>query len=154
MKTQKEVVYAAVVSTMGNEFKSGMDCGSWFKSHPEAKKALSESVIKSFNNNECALEKEQKSLTSYVSGLISNHLRKDTRLNGGEKYTPTNPGSRSSDPQIRAARQLLKTKEEGSVEAEKIQSFIDAKTAKIKAEKAKTAIDVENLPEELQGLVG
>jgi len=43
-------------------------------------------------------------LRSYCSGLQSNWLRKDTRLNGGVKYVAKNPGSRagSTDPKALA----------------------------------------------------
>lgn len=156
MKTQKEVVFAAVTSIIGAEFSEGMDAGAYFKSHPEAKKELQATVVAAFANGECEIKSPQENMNTYCSGLISNHLRKDTRINGGEKYQAANPGSRAGqgDPQIKEARKLLKTFAEGSAEATQCQAFIDSKVAAAKAERATVAIDVDALPEELKGLVG
>src|ERR1017187_7779629 len=61
-------------------------------------------------------------LKAYVSGLQSNWLRKDKRLNGGVKYTAKNPGSRagSTDPAIKAMRLLLDSQTD-SAKREEIQ---------------------------------
>lgn len=148
---QKELVFSIVTKFFGSKFENGMSISK------EEKSSIVDLIVEAHAKGEMTIEsaKAQGNVKSYVIGLLNNHLRKDTRLNGGDKYTPANPGSRSgsSDPQIRAARQLLKTKEKGSAEFNKIQGFIDTKVAAIKAEKAKTVIDVESLPEELQGLV-
>lgn len=156
MRTQKQVVVDFVMAIMGKAYDSKQDCGEWFKARPEQKKELSEKVMSAFTKGECELKAEQKNLSTYVSGLISNHLRKAKELNGGVQYKPTNPGSRSGqqDPQIKASRQLLKTLVEGSAEHTKVSSFINGKIEAIKAEKKKTEIDVEALPEELRDLVG
>ena len=155
-KSQKQVVVDAVMAIMGSAYNSTINCGEWFKARPEQKGELTQAVISAFESGECELKSEQKSLSAYVSGLISNHLRKAKELNGGVKYEPANPGSRSgqTDPQIKAMRQLLKTLPEGSAEFNKVQSAIDAKISEIKAERQKTQIDVDNLPEDLRGLVG
>ena len=91
-------------------------------------------------------------LKAYVSGLQSNWLRKDKRLNGNVQYTAKNPGSRagSTDPQIKAMRLLLATKSDAA-EKEDIQSFIDKRLAEIKPTKS-VAIDVSALPEALRHL--
>lgn len=158
MTTQKETVFNAVCSIIGNDFKEGMDCGAWFKARPDEKAKLQTIVLEAFDSGTCEIKNEQANMNTYVAGMISNHLRKDVRINGGEKYTAKNPGSRAGqgDPQIKEARKLLKTLAEGSAEAAKCQAFIDAKVAAVKAEKAKAsvAIDVTALPEELRGLVG
>jgi len=156
MRTQKQVVVDFVMAIMGKAYDSKQDCGEWFKARPEQKKELSEKVIGAFTSGECELKAEQKNLSTYVSGLISNHLRKAKELNGGVQYKPTNPGSRSGqqDPQIKEARKLAKTFEEGSKQYTQIMSFISGRQAEIKAEKAKVSIDVESLPEELRDLVG
>jgi hypothetical protein len=92
-------------------------------------------------------------LKSYVSGLQSNWLRKDKRLNGGVQYVAKNPGSRtgSTDAQVKAMRVLLATKVDPADRAE-IQSFIDKRLAEIKPTKT-VAIDVNALPEGLRHLV-
>jgi len=150
MFTQKEAVFNTVTSFYGPKFKNGM-------SHTkEDKSQIVDSLIESFEKKEWEIKSEQDNLRSYVIGLLNNHLRKDTRMNGGDKYEAKNPGSRAGqgDPQIKEARKLLKTFEEGSEQYNKIQAVITAKVDAAKAEKQKTEIDVESLPEELRGLVG
>jgi hypothetical protein len=92
-------------------------------------------------------------LRSYCSGLLSNWLRKDTRLNGGVKYQAKNPGSRtgSTDPQIKALRILMSTKTDPSEVAE-IQAFIDKRLAEIKPTKAVT-LNIDDVPAELRHLI-
>ena len=90
---------------------------------------------------------DDKELMNYIPGLISNWLRKDKRLNGGNKYEPTNPGSRAGhgDPKVVAMRLLLASKTDASERAE-IQSFIDARVAELKPAKQQlTAEQVEQL---------
>ena len=156
MMTQKEAVFQAVTKIIGSEFKEGMDCGAWFKARPEAKAELQAAVLEAFNSGACEIKSAQENMNTYVQGLISNHLRKDIRINGGEKYVAANPGSRAgqSDPQIKAMRQLAKTLEEGSAEHTKVVNAINEKLAAIKAEKAKVEINVDDLPEDLKSLVG
>lgn len=95
-------------------------------------------------------------LKAYVSGLQSNWLRKDKRLNGNVSYVAKNPGSRvgSSDPSLKAMRALLSTL---TTEAEKaeVQGYIDTKVAEIQATKAikKVSIDINALPAELRSKV-
>jgi len=91
-------------------------------------------------------------LKSYISGLQSNWLRKDKRLNGGVTYVAKNPGSRagSGDASVIAMRRLLATKTDNKERAE-IQRHIDSRLATIKPPKDVT-IDVSALPEELRHL--
>jgi hypothetical protein len=95
---------------------------------------------------------EDSKLKGYVSGVQSNWLRKDKRLNGGTQYVAKNPGSRagSTDPQVKAMRLLLATKSDPSDRAE-IQAFIDKRVGELKPAKTVT-INVSDLPAELQHL--
>lgn len=100
--------------------------------------------------------RDDKDLNGYVSGLISNWLRKDTRLNGNTKYTAKNPGSRTGqgDAQVRELRKLLKI-HAGTDKEEEIQGFIDQRVEQLKLDKAKDiSIDVSQIPKELRDLVG
>ena len=152
MFTQKEAVFNVVTSHYGDKFENGMTHTK------EAKSAMVDKLIEMYEAGEWEIKNEQQNLRSYVIGLLNNHLRKDTRLNGGEKYTPANPGSRAGqgDPQVKAIRQLLKTLEPESAEYIKAKAVLDERVAAIKAERAKkeVQIDVEALPEELKALVG
>lgn len=97
---------------------------------------------------------EQKFKT-YAIGLVNNWLRKDTRLNGGEKYVTKNPGSRAGigDPAIKALRNLRSTLTNPEHLAQ-IDAEIEKRAAEIQAEKAKTvAINIEALPEAFRHLV-
>jgi hypothetical protein len=88
-------------------------------------------------------------LKNYVSGLISNWLRKDQRLNGGGKYVAKNPGSRagSGDASIQAMKMLLATKTDAK-ERKEIQDFIDKRIAEIKpAPEQLSAEQIEKLKE-------
>lgn len=105
--------------------------------------------MKDTESNREKLNNPEK-LKSYVVGMVSNWLRKDTRLNGGEKYEIQNPGSRagSSDPQIKAMRQLIKKYEEGTEEYKLINDKIQARLVEIKPNHEPT-IDFSSIPAEL-----
>lgn len=155
MKTQKEVVYEAVMKVMGQNYKQGVDCRVYLADHADAKKSVTEIVTAALKDGTMIIENEQKNVATYISGLISNHLRKDTRLNGGTKYKPANPGSRAGqgDASIKAIRQLISCLPEGSAERTQAQAELNARIAAKNADKARSAIDVENLPEGLKALV-
>jgi len=90
---------------------------------------------------------------SYTGGMVDNHLRKDKRLNGGEKYEIKNPGSRSkSDPTLRALKTLQSTQEPDSDSWHQIEAAIYDRQMELS--KAKTVeIDLSALPEEFRHLV-
>lgn len=90
----------------------------------------------------------------YVSGMVDNHWRKHKDLNGGTKYEAKNPGSRSKDPQLVEANKMLKVAKDDEQRAT-IQAFIDQRTAELAASKRQpAAIIEENVPAELQHLLG
>ena len=93
-----------------------------------------------------------KDLRNYCSGLLNNWLRKDTRLNGGIKHQPKNPGSRtgSSDPQVQALRKLQAVQTDPTKVAE-IQVYIDKRIAELAP---KQEVNVEALPAELRAKFG
>jgi len=145
---QKEAVYQAVLNVVG-EFEG--------KCEPtkEQRAEINMILFAGFRAGTIELDREfnDKELKSYVSGLQSNWLRKDGRLNGGVKYVAQNPGSRagSGDAQVKAMKALLSTIADPTKQAE-IQSFIDKRVAEIKPTKTIT-INVADLPAELQHLV-
>lgn len=143
--TQKEAVFQAVTNVCG-------DVDGAYTPTKEQRAQVNSILFAGFQAGQIELEKtyDESGLKSYVSGLQSNWLRKDARLNGGVKYSAKNPGSRagSGDPQIKAMRALLSTKTDAS-EIEEIQSFIDARLAEIKPAKS-VEIDVDSLPAALR----
>lgn len=149
MITQREAVFQAVTNVMGHQD------GAYAPSK-EQRAQVNNILFEGFKSGKVAYDGElptDKDLRAYVSGLQSNWLRKDKRLNGNVSYTPKNPGSRagSGDAQVKAMRLLLQTKSDPAERAE-IQAFIDKRLAEIKPAKTVT-IDVEALPEELRHLV-
>ena len=158
-QTQKEAVFNAVSSVL-SEAGVNVNEGDNFATHlsRELRAQVTNILVEGFNSESIALDKpfsSESDLRTYCSGLTSNWLRKDTRLNGGMKYVAKNPGSRvgSSDVHLKAMRALLSTKSDPSDQAE-IQTFIDARVAEIKASRKPTkTIDISAIPAELQHLV-
>lgn len=94
-------------------------------------------------------------IKSYTTGMVSNHLRKDKRLNGGNKYEIQNPGSRagSGDEQLKALKALRSTLT-NDAEILSVDEAIATRTLEIKASKTKAAvINMDALPEEFRHLV-
>lgn len=144
--SQKEAVFQAVRNVCGEQD------GAYTPSK-EQRAQVNSILFEGFRKETIELDRvfTDKDLKSYVSGLQSNWLRKDKRLNGNMAYVAKNPGSRagSGDPQLKAMRALLTTV---STEADKseIQSHIDARIAAISATKAKkVTVDFAALPADL-----
>jgi hypothetical protein len=96
-------------------------------------------------------------IKGYVTGMVSNHYRKDSRLNGGVKHEIKNPGSRagSQDETIKALKALRTTRTDATELAE-IDACIAARQAEIKPSKTVelTAEQIEKLPAELREKLG
>jgi hypothetical protein len=154
-QSQKEAVYAAVVNVLaehGIKFEDGMDVAPLMTRERRAQ--VNQILFEGFRSGSIELNREftDSELAAYVSGLQSNWIRKDKRLNGGVQYVAKNPGSRagSSDPQIKALRALLSTLTSEEERAE-VQSYIDARLKEIAASKAKpVSIDFSSLPADLR----
>lgn len=159
---QSEAVYAAIVSVLNEAGVDFEDVQVIHEELNEERRAQVTSILfEGFKSGSISLKKEYDSdakLRTYCSGLISNWLRKDRRLNGGQKYQPKNPGSRvgSTDPALRAMRLLLKTQSDPSKRAD-IQRHIDKRVAEIKNARSASSVGQVNadaLPEELKHLAG
>jgi hypothetical protein len=152
MMNQKEATYAAIKSVLANDkihHEDGMDVADHMN---KARRAIVNDILfHSFRAGEVKLDREftDKELKTYVSGLQSNWIRKDTRLNGGAKYEAANPGSRagSGDATLKAMRNLLTTLTTPEDKAE-VQGCIDAHLAELAKSKVKS-IDWTKLPPEL-----
>lgn len=153
---QKEAVFGAVNQVL-TEAGIKVDSGTDFRPHmtKEFRAQVNQILFEGFRNGDIELEVEKtdSELKSYVSGLQSNWLNKDKRLNGNTKYVAKNPGSRtgSTDPQIKALRALLAQKTDEDEKAE-IQSYIDERLEALGIDKAKKQVKVnfDDLPPELQ----
>ena len=112
--------------------------------------------FKSTESNQDKLN-DAKKLRSYVTGLITNWFNKDPQLNGGAKYEAKNPGTRSSDAQLKELRILKKHLEaKGDTDnLPRVEQAIAERVQELKAEKAPASlptVDPENLPDFLKDL--
>lgn len=159
--SQKECVFAAVTAFLEeNDRMHELDSAQGLQLSKTDKQTIVGMVCAARSVMELSAEADAKFDTpqkfkTYTIGLVNNWLRKDTRLNGGEKYVTKNPGSRAGtgDQTIKALRALKST----LTDADQIK-LVDEEIAKrvkeIEAEKAKSVtINVEALPEAFRHLV-
>lgn len=143
---QKEAVFQAICNVTGFKGEGVLSITK------EQRSQVNAILFEGFRAGTIELDREysDSDLKSYVSGLQSNWIRKDKRLNGGTQYVAKNPGSRagSTDPQLKAMRALLSTLTDESERAE-VQSHIDAKVAEIAAAKQTKVVDFSALPADL-----
>lgn len=146
--TQREAVYKVVTDVVGE-----VRPGEAVKLDSAQKKEVHERLIAMFLNGEVDFRGTVDEITirKYVPGLVNNWLRKDTRLNGGEKYVPKNPGSRagSGDEALKAMRALLASTQDPEARRE-IEMAIEERKAELKP---KQEINVDALPEHLRRFV-
>jgi hypothetical protein len=142
---QKEAVFSAVSSVL-TEAGISVTEGENFATHlsRELRAQVTNILVEGFNGGTIALDKSFENdadLRTYCSGLTSNWLRKDPRMNGGVKYVAKNPGSRvgSADPTIKSMRTLLATRTDlTATDRAEIQAAIDSRVAEVRSSK-KTA---------------
>lgn len=145
---QKDAVFAAVSQVRGStEFNGPVELTR------EERSAVQASLVTGFQSGEITYQgdpTDSTKLASYVSGLVSNWLRKDKRLNGNVSYVAKNPGTRtgSGDESLKAMRTLLAATTDVDAKAE-IQLEIDKRVSELKPKKT---INVEALPESLRHL--
>jgi hypothetical protein len=147
MMNQKEAVFAAISNVLGDITE-----GIAVNPTKEQRAQINAILFEGFRSGKVTLDKtfNDADLKTYVSGLTSNWVRKDTRLNGGIKYAAKNPGSRqgNTDPGLKAMRALL-----GSLtvetEREEVQGYIDARLKEIASTKVAKVIDFSVLPANL-----
>jgi hypothetical protein len=142
---QKEAVYTAMINVCGEQ--DGV-----YTPTKEQRAQVNHILFEGFRAGKITLDREfsDTDLKAYVSGLQSNWLRKDKRLNGNVAYVAKNPGSRqgTGDIQLKAMRALLSTLSTPEDKAD-VQAHIDSRIAEIAKTKVKV-IDYSALPKELQ----
>ena len=147
MVSQKEAVFNAVTNVCG----SASD-GSALNPSRDERSQISTILFEGFRSGSVQLDREfnDTELKNYISGLMSNWLRKDKRLNGNVTYVAKNPGSRqgSGDEQLKALRALMSSLTDEADRAE-VQAHIDARVAELSAAK-KMSINFNALPIELR----
>ncbi len=153
---QSEAVFSAVMNVMGEQD------GAYVPTKEERAQIINivtEGILQNdvdFSDQARAKYNTDKLVRGYTSGMVSNWLRKDTKLNGGTKYVPANPGSRagSSDPEVKNLKLLIKSGKLDEGQTEIAQARIDEKVQAIKAEKANVEIDFTAIPSDLLASLG
>jgi hypothetical protein len=142
-----------------------MDCGTGkFSPTKEQLQVIYEMVADSIVRGETAFSDEAKLKyntpelirSKYVPGMVSNWLRKDTRLNGGEVYVTKDPGSRAGqgDEVLKNLKALRATLTE-SAHIAAVDSEIESRKLVLAAAKVKSVeVDLAKIPESLRAKLG
>ena len=153
--SQKESVFTAVVSVIG-------EVDGVVNLNKDQRKQVIDCVTDSIQANETDFSTEARAkyttrelIKGYVNGMVSNWLRKDTRLNGGEKYVTKNPGSRAgSGDEVLKNLKALKATLSDAAHISAVDEEIEKRTTELAQAKAKTVvIDINKIPEELRHLI-
>ena len=158
MKNQKEAVFSAVCSVLQQDsFDSAVELTR------EERAMVIEIVAQGFTSGTVEFSDSAKmkydsesKIKTYTSGLVSNWLRKDKRLNGNVQYQTGNPGSRvrSSDPILKNLKLFKLTLTEPE-HIEAVDQEIEKRMEQIQAERVKKVdVDLSLIPAELQDLIG
>jgi hypothetical protein len=96
---------------------------------------------------------DDKELKKYVSGLVSNWIRKAPEFNCDKAYVPKNPGSRAGqgDSQIKEMKKLLAATTDAETK-KVIEQHIAARQEEIKP--VETGVDFDKIPEALRAKLG
>lgn len=148
---QRDAVFQAVVNVMGEQ-------DGKYEPTTEQRKNIINIVTEGLQSGDVAFSESaqakyntEEKIRGYASGLVSNWLRKDPELNGGVKYTPKNPGSRtgSQDEQVKAIRALIKSGQLDEEGMEAAEQALNDRLAELRAAKVEKSIDFDALPEHL-----
>lgn len=153
---QKSAVFAAISSVLVNagiDFEEGMDVGPVMSK--ELRAQVNAILFQGFRAGDIEIDVEYSDtdLKAYVSGLQSNWIRKDKRLNGNTTYVAKNPGSRagSGDAQLKNTKLLLATLIPGTPDYIEVEQEIAKRTTELAATKAsKVTVDFSALPAHLR----
>lgn len=164
---QREAVYKAtmsVISEAGIKFEKGTNVASIMTQ--DLRKRICAIVTSGFKSGVVELKdspanqdkrSDDSKLSAYVIGLVNNWHRKDKELNGGEAYTPKNPGSRTGlqDQQLIALRAVRTQFKDQPEKLAKIEEAIEYRLATLKAGKAtRISYNMSDLPVELVAELG
>lgn len=158
--SQKDSVYAAVKAFLDDK-SIQHDDGQEVNLDKDGRKTVIEMVAQAAMSGNMAMTEEAKTkydtiekMRGYCNGLLSNWLRKDVRLNGGDKYIAKNPGSRAGQgDEVLRNLKALKTTLTDADHVAAVDAEITKRTAEIQASKVKkVAVDFSKLPESLRSM--
>jgi hypothetical protein len=163
--SQKEAVFLATTSLMAEaniELPEGQGVKSILnKTHKAAVVAIITQGLMDgsvdFSDSAKAKYETKEAVAGYTSGMVDNHWRKDTRINGGAKYEAKNPGLRAGggDEELKNLRLLKKSFADDPTQVELIDVEIERRLGEIKATKTTTQpVDFDAIPEEVRARLG
>lgn len=158
MISQRQSVFGAVIAVLklDNDFKGTVELTKEQRS--EVIEMVTDGITGGtveFSDKAKAKYSTREKVHGYVGGMVSNWLRKDTRLNGGEKYETKNPGSRAGqgDEVLKNLKALL-AQQTTDANKSAVNTEIEKRQAELKAAKAKTiTVDASKIPDELKHLI-
>ena len=162
--SQKDAVVNEVMAVLGSNFDSTLTAREQLTDDQFT--TIKSNIFTNIVNGSIAYSKDvndDKVLTRYISGMISNHFRKAKELNGGNSYSPTSTGRGSRDAQLSELSKLLGTYTEGTEQFNQIVSAIDSRKSELAVEKSTAnaekkrqkdlaALNTEALPEHMKEL--
>jgi len=159
MKKQIDVVYAAVVNVLDDMFVPNETVAKSIltKSDREDIIAL---CIEATRNGEVEVKGKKrtydissdKDMQEYWAGTVSNHVRRDPRLNGGTERKDLNEVKKGPRDTLLKSLRLMLDKQDDPKNKADIQAAIDARLAELKPAAEKFEIDVNILPDHLKHL--
>jgi hypothetical protein len=159
--SQKEAVYAAIVSFLEENNRS-FDDGEKVELSSEDRKTIVTMIVATINvgdmefSTEAAIKHNTpEKIRNYSTGLLSNWLRKDSRLNGGVKHSIKNPGSRvGQDDELIKSLKNLKKILTSQKEIEAVDAEIEAQMEFLRAKKIKSiTVNKDDIPTHLLHLL-
>lgn len=162
--SQKDAVVNEVKSILGSNYDSSQPAKEQLTADQVS--TIKSNIIDGIINGLIAYNKDiadEKDVSRYVSGMISNHFRKAKELNGGSSYAPQSSGRGARDEQLSELNKLLGTYQEGTEEYGQIVTAINSRKQELVAEKAAVAsekkrakelasLNTDVLPDSVKGL--
>jgi hypothetical protein len=159
--SQKEVVYATISAFM-QENSRQFDDGAKIDLSSEDRKTIVTMIVAAIDAGEMEFSPEAlakhdtpEKVRNYSTGLLSNWLRKDSRLNGGAKHSIKNPGSRiGQDDDLIKSLKSLKKHLTSHAEIAAVEAEILLRAEQLRLEKQKSiTINKDKIPAHLLYLI-
>lgn len=159
MLSQKDAVYRAIVAYLSENGRIFED-GDALNLSPSDRKTIVTMIVEAISSGQVEFSRDAatkhstpEKLRNYTTGLLSNWLRKDSRLNGGAKHEIKNPGARvgQDDILIKKLKELKKLLTRTS-DILKVDAEISIRLKQIQAEK-EPKVNKDLIPDNLQYLV-
>jgi len=164
---QKQAVYTTTMNVLadaGKSFDDGQTPTAAESVTKEQRASIIGIIVEGFKSGEIDMTPEGKKvydtdqkMRKYVSGLVTNWFKKDTRLNGGTKHIAKNPGSRvgAGDDQLKALKALRGTTNDAEA-LQAIDAAIEQRKSEISTVKQVSLTDAQLalIPEALRAKLG